>query len=61
MATGVKDDRLEDKSWHPIMGSFDKLAGPINDQEWGAILVFLVAALNTHATNWGWRSLEGHS
>eukprot|EP00959_Pyramimonas_sp_CCMP1952_P024449 513284-Pyramimonas_sp.AAC.1 len=40
MATGVKDDSLEYKPWHPIMESFDKLAGPIDDQEWGAILVF---------------------
>ena len=42
IATGLKNDDLEDKSWPHVMRSFDKLAGPIEPrQDWGAILVFL--------------------
>ena len=42
IATGLKNDDLEDKSWPHVMRSFGKLAGPIEPgQDWGAILVFL--------------------
>ena len=42
MCTGLKNDDLVDKSWQPILASFDRLAGPIAPgDEWGAVPIFL--------------------
>jgi hypothetical protein len=42
MCTGLKNDDLDDKSWPPILASFDKLAGPIAAGDgWGAVPIFL--------------------
>ena len=41
ISTGLKNADLNDLSWPPIMASFDRLAGPIGDNGWGAILLFL--------------------
>ncbi len=39
IGTGIKDGNLEDKSWQPIIESFDTLAGPVGENEWGASLI----------------------
>ena len=45
MSTGLTDDLSEDKSWPPIMSSFEKLAGPRESGRWGGVLLFFCADL----------------
>lgn len=40
-ATGIKgDDPTPDRSWSEIMGSFEKLAGAVDGDEWGGRVAF---------------------
>ena len=49
ISTGVKvggnPDTTPDRSWEPIMQSFDRLAGPAEHGSWGGILLFVGADL----------------
>ena len=44
MATGIKCD-TRDHSWPELYAAFEKLAGPVEDREWGAVALFFGADL----------------
>ena len=45
ISSGLKGGPEEDKSWPPLLASFEELAGPVGPGEWGDILLFMGADL----------------
>ena len=45
MSTGLKDAAGPDRSWGPIMQSFEDLAKPVAPGDWGGLLLFIGADL----------------